>query len=93
MMTQIVDSLPDDGANRIYCYINDARVLKIARVTGNKKWYFRSGYASKVSRSKSASNREQILICSQTGAKDESLTGQSFWTSVFWEIKNFESRG
>jgi len=91
-MTQIVYSLPADGANRICCYINDARVLNIARVTCSRKWYFRSGYASKLSRSKSA-YRGQMSSRVETGSKDESLTGQAFWTSVFWDIKNFESRG
>ena len=91
-MTQIVYSLPTDGANRICCYINDARVLNIARVTCSRKWYFRSGYASKLSRSKSTLNYGQISSLAETYAPNENITGQDFWTSVYWSIKNFEIR-
>lgn len=40
-MTQILDSLPADRSNRILCYyINDARMIKIARITNVPNWYF-----------------------------------------------------
>lgn len=40
-MTQILDSLPADCANRIICcYINDAYKIKIARIKNISNWYF-----------------------------------------------------
>lgn len=40
-MSQILDSLPADSANRILCcYINDAYKIKIARITNISNWYF-----------------------------------------------------
>jgi hypothetical protein len=40
-MTQILDSLSADCANRILCcYINDAYKIKIARITNISNWYF-----------------------------------------------------
>jgi len=41
VMTQILDSLLVDCANRILCcYINDAYKIKIARITNIPNWYF-----------------------------------------------------
>lgn len=43
VMTQILDSLPADCANRILCcYINDAYKIKIARIKNISNWYFES---------------------------------------------------
>ncbi|HEY9603037.1 MAG TPA: DUF1830 domain-containing protein [Allocoleopsis sp.] len=40
-MTQILDSLPAECADRILCcYINDARKIKIARIKNISNWYF-----------------------------------------------------
>lgn len=40
-MTQILDSLPADCANRILCcYINDTYKIKIARIKNISNWYF-----------------------------------------------------
>nr|WP_197985660.1 DUF1830 domain-containing protein [Leptolyngbya sp. Cla-17] len=40
-MTQTLDSLPADRTNRILCcYINEARKIKIARITNMPGWYF-----------------------------------------------------
>ncbi|MBD2067815.1 DUF1830 domain-containing protein [Leptolyngbya sp. FACHB-671] len=40
-MTQVLDSLPADSANRILCcYVNDTHKLKIARITNISNWYF-----------------------------------------------------
>lgn len=40
-MTQILDSLPANWANRILCgYVNDTHNLKIARITNISNWYF-----------------------------------------------------
>jgi hypothetical protein len=39
-MTQILDSLPADCANRILCcYINDTHKIKITRITNISNWY------------------------------------------------------
>lgn len=43
VMTQILDSLPADCANRILCcYINDTHKIKIARIANISNWYFES---------------------------------------------------
>ncbi|MBD3884551.1 DUF1830 domain-containing protein [Phormidium tenue FACHB-886] len=40
-MSQILDSLPADCANRILCcYVNDPSKIKIARITNISNWYF-----------------------------------------------------
>ncbi|HEY9908283.1 MAG TPA: DUF1830 domain-containing protein [Thermosynechococcaceae cyanobacterium] len=40
-MTQTLDSLPADCADRILCcYINDAHKIKIARISNIPSWYF-----------------------------------------------------
>ena len=40
VMTQILDSLPADCANRILCcYINDTHKIKITRITNISNWY------------------------------------------------------
>lgn len=40
-MTQILDSLPANCANRILCYYsNDTQRIKIARITNIPNWYF-----------------------------------------------------
>lgn len=40
-MTQILDSLPADYADRILCcYTNNTRRIKIARITNISNWYF-----------------------------------------------------
>ncbi|MEP1062687.1 MULTISPECIES: DUF1830 domain-containing protein [Cyanophyceae] len=40
-MTQILDSLPADCANRILCYYsNNTRKIKLVRITNLPNWYF-----------------------------------------------------